>query len=117
MKLSECFTLSKFNISKEQGTTTENTDIVHCTKLDKITNYVLLPREYLVNNLIKLRIDSGGSFLKMSVNVIKTSQGIETSSPKQSTSKLLTTSTALDTRIKHQLIIAIVEEVPANFWG
>ena len=89
---------------------------VNCKNLKGINIHELLEREYLANHLIKLEIDCGGSSLKTSLGVINTSQGIdETFSPKQKTSKLLTTSTAWDTEVKRQLIIAIAEEVPESY--
>ena len=60
---------------------------------------------------IKFGLDDGVSFLKMNFVVLNTSNEIdETPSRRQKIPKILQTSTAQDTGVNHQLIIAVTEE-------
>jgi hypothetical protein len=115
-KLSSFFALSKANILTDKGKAEEEKQIVHCKNLHDLTNQILFERDYSPNHIVKLGIDGGGSFLKMSLGVINTSEtGDDTRSPQQKTSRLLTNSLARDTGVKRQLIVGISEEMPETY--
>lgn len=114
--LNDFFQLSVVNISAEKGKAEEKRTIIHCKNLEDLTNKVLLSREYGSNHFVKLGIDGGGSFLKMSLAVIKvTDEDDETRSPQQKSLRLLTSSSARDTGVKRQLIVAIAENVSETY--
>ena len=93
----------------------EKRSLVYCKNLQDLTNYVLHSRDYSPQHLVKLGIDGGGSFLKISLGIISTEEVDESKSPQQKSSRLLTNSIARDTGVKRQLIVAIVEDVPETY--
>ena len=93
----------------------EKRSMVHCKNLQDLTNHVLHSRDYSHQHLVKLGIDGGGSFLKISLGIISTEEVDESKSPQQKSSRLLTNSIARDTGVKRQLIVAIVKDVPETY--
>ena len=115
--LLDYFSVSKIVVSKNNDQ--EERTIVHCTNLCSLVQEVLKVRNYSSENLIKLGIDGGGGFLKMSLGVIdissKQEENDESKSPIQKSYRLLTKSLAQDTGVKRQLLIAIGEDVPESY--
>ena len=109
--LADFFTLLESNFTMEKGKE-EKRSMVH---LQDLTNHVLHSRDYSPQHLVKLGIDGGGSFLKISLGIISTEAVDESKSPQQKSSRLLTNSIARDTGVKRQLIVAIVEDVPETY--
>ena len=69
--LTNFFQLSVVQISAEKEKAQKQKQVIHCKNLENLPNKVLLARDYSTNYFIKLGIDGGGSFLKMSLAVIK----------------------------------------------
>ena len=115
--LLDYFSVSKIVVSKNNDQ--EERTIVHCTNLCSLVQEVLKVRNYSSENLIKLGVDGGGGFLKMSLGVIdissKQEENDESKSPIQKIYRLLTKSLAQDTGVKRQLLIAIGEDVPESY--
>ena len=63
--LQDFFQHSVVNFATTKGKTEEQKHVIHCKNLEHLTNKVLLGRDYNYNHFVKLRIDGGGSFLKM----------------------------------------------------
>ena len=90
--------------------------LLHCAlqgALAELLNEVLLSRRVFQNHIVKLGIDGGGGFLKVSLGIMELDSHCDSRSPPRK--KLLTQRTAKDSSVKRQMLVALSEGLPENF--
>ena len=70
-------------------------------------------RQVYTEHFVKLGIDGGGGFLKVSLGVQETEDTSFSKSPPAK--KILTTQLAKDSGVKRQLLVALAEDLPKNY--
>ena len=110
-QLSEFFTQTSIQVLSESNST--DFVVVHCKDLAELLNEVLLSRRVFQNHIVKLGIDGGGGFLKVSLGIMELDSHCDSRSPPRK--KLLTQRTAKDSSVKRQMLVALSEGLPENF--
>ena len=105
-QLSEFFTQTSIQVLSESNST--DFVVVHCKDLAELLNEVLLSRRVFQNHIVKLGIDGGGGFLKVSLGIMELDSHCDSRSPPRK--KLLTQRTAKDSSVKRQMLVALSED-------
>ena len=87
-------------------------EVVHCKDVASLLQFVLSARNVSDQPLVKIGIDGGGDFFKMSLGVLETTP--EPTSPVLKSPKLCSSSFK-DFGVKKQLLIAISEGMPETY--
>ncbi|XP_065641664.1 uncharacterized protein LOC105847267 isoform X1 [Hydra vulgaris] len=111
-KLCDHFTVSSITLAENN----QISQVVHCQYLSSLSDVFLASKKMTDSAILKLGIDGGGSFLKVSFTHIIVDEG-ETPlhSPLQKTIKLMSPQTTKSTCVKQQLLVAIAQNTPENY--
>ena len=85
--------------------------VIHCKDLKALCQQVLETRNLSDDCIMKLGVDGGGGFLKVSFGFMEKVSVLKSPPPK----RLLTNSLAKDSGVKRQLLIAISEDLQENY--
>ena len=89
-------------------------DIVHCINLKTLKENITVSKDLMSSDTVKLGLDGGGSFFKVSLSLISEHQ-TEQQSPVKKSIKLASSENFKNTGVKKQLIVAISENTPETF--
>ena len=111
-KLSAHFTQTDIEVCNDKSQRRKQL-VVHCKNLGELLNDVLLQRQVYTQHIVKLGLDGGGGFFKVSLGIQEMEQVLESRSPP--CKKTLTSQVAKESGVKRQLLVAVAEEVPQNY--
>ena len=111
-KVADHFTASSMNLSEDNQTR----EVVHCHSLIDLSVNVQVSRNLGDSVILKLGIDGGGSFLKVSFTHIELEKNeLEPQSPIQKNMKLTSPLSAKATSVKQQMLVALSQDTPETY--
>lgn len=113
--MADFFELSNIEINDWEKKSKQTKPIVHCKNLEELVNQVVMQRGCGTNHFVKVGIDSGGSFLKITLNVVETFEDEDCGEASKSVfSRSLTKSSSKDTGV-NKLLIAAIGDIPETY--
>ena len=109
-KLSDFFTHLNIKASDAKGETGSNHTVAHCKNITDFIGTIITSRNVSTERIIKIGIDGSKGFLKFCLGVID--RATKESPPQK---RLLTDRLEKDTGAKHQMLVAVAEELPETY--